>query len=89
LAAHHRPLPRVTTLHVVTLYGDADLSHVAESLPAVRDLTLSAPDDSTIDLAPLAALDDLRSVTIHREPHTNADQLPPHITVNASPRSRY
>jgi NACHT conflict system protein/NACHT domain-containing protein len=89
LAEHRRPLPRVTTLLVVTLHGDADLSHVPEYFPAVRELSLSAPDDSTTDLAPLAALDDLRTVTIHGEPHTNADQLPPHITVTAPPTSRY
>ncbi|NGO71738.1 NACHT domain-containing protein, partial [Streptomyces boncukensis] len=67
-------LPRLPALHVVG--APVDLEHVVRLFPGLQKLKLGGPRGD-VDLAPLAALPDLRDLTVfHADRVHHADRLP-------------
>ncbi|WP_369696767.1 NACHT domain-containing NTPase [Streptomyces sp. XD-27] len=72
------PLPRLTWLELDVYHPELDVHAIARCFPRLRHLRVafrSSPDEGRIDLAPLAALTDLETVSIARADVTGSERL--------------
>ncbi|WP_431042945.1 NACHT domain-containing protein [Streptomyces sp. P1-3] len=83
------PLPLLTRLELDVYHQELDVPRIARCFPELRHLRVtfrSSPDEGRIDLAPLAALAELKTVSIARAAVTGAQSLDGvEITTHARP----